>query len=213
MVSHWMIQPNFLLPGITSNLTSRIKYTAVDGVPSSVCYSIPSENLVVYDKFFRGSISLTLSNAPSSNSTTLWQPRPKPLAHFDVRIREGDIAVETNINEHPRLKFTKLRSQYKSNNSVFLDTCIFDCSSVVRIFSFDDICNYFTNEQRKVSFINNDHTIFASTVHSNVINTSRSNLATILTSSKLPLSQEKIPPIIILLSSHIIFPLPYFLTQ
>ena len=71
MVSRWMIQPNFLPLGITSNLTSRIKYTVVDGVPSSVYYSTPSENLVVYDEFFRGSVSLTLSNAPSSNSTTL----------------------------------------------------------------------------------------------------------------------------------------------
>ena len=105
----------FLPLGVTSNISSRIQYTAMDAVLSSVFDSTPSNNLVVHDEFFQGSVSRTLSYTPFSNSTTSWQPRPKPLAHFKIRIREGDVAVEIKNSEHHRLNFTKLRSRDKLN--------------------------------------------------------------------------------------------------
>ena len=177
----------------------------MNSIPSSICGSTPSENLVAHDEFLRGTVSRTLFYNPSSNSITSWQPHPKPFAHFEVRIREGDVAFETNNSEHPRFNFT---------NIVFLlDTCSFNCSnSVVKPFSVDNICNYSTNDQRKMCFTNNDQTIFASTVN-NIINTSRSNLVTRLTSSKVPFTQENILPIIILLPYPTSLPLAYFLTQ
>ena len=144
MVSRWMIQ-RFFSPWVTSNLSSRIQYTTMDGVPSSICDSRPSDNLVVRDKFLQGSASRTLFYTPSSQSTSSWHSHPKLLAHFEVKIRKGDVHIKTNNSEYLRLNFTKLRSQYKLNSFFLLKTFTFNCRSVVRSFSVDNVCNYFTN--------------------------------------------------------------------
>ena len=38
-----------------------------------------------------------------------------------------------------------LHPQYNLNSFFLLNTCPFNCSSVVRPFSIDNICNFFTN--------------------------------------------------------------------
>ena len=80
---------------------------------------------------------------------------------------------------------------YKLNCFFILSTCTFNCSSVVRPLSVDNFCNYSTSGKLKVCFIKHDQTICTSTIASNIINTSSSNLATTLTSSKLTLQQDK----------------------
>ena len=54
-------------PGITSNLTSLVHYTAMDDFAhSNPNYTTPSNNIMVQDRFCHGSVSRNLSFAPSS---------------------------------------------------------------------------------------------------------------------------------------------------
>ena len=61
---------HFVPSVVPSTLSSRIQYTAMDNVPYSVCDSTPSNNIVVHDELFQGSVSTTLSHAPSNQSTS-----------------------------------------------------------------------------------------------------------------------------------------------
>jgi len=56
-------------PGIPSNLISLVHYTAIDGFAHSTPnHATPSDNIMVQDKFWHGSISRNSSFAPSTKN-------------------------------------------------------------------------------------------------------------------------------------------------
>ena len=59
-----------------------------------------------------------------------------------------------------------------------MNTCTFNCSSVVRSTSFNNVSNYCTAKQQNFKINNQDKTILLPTVVSSIINTISSNLAT-----------------------------------
>ena len=63
-----------------------------------------------------------------------------------------------------------------------MNTCTFNCSSVVRYTSFNNFSNYCTTIQQNFKIDNQDKTILLPTVDSDIVNTTSSNLATTLTS-------------------------------
>ena len=63
-----------------------------------------------------------------------------------------------------------------------MNTCTFNCSSVVRYTSFNNFSNYCTAIQQNFKIDNQDKTILLPTVDSDIVNTTSSNLATTLTS-------------------------------
>ena len=95
---------------------------------------------------------------------------------------EGDVDIDTNNGELPRLNFYKLRSQFKLNNSHFLNACTFNCSRVVRSTSFNNMFYYNTVMKQNVSIDNQDKSILLPIIVSNIFNTTSSNFATTLTS-------------------------------
>ena len=107
----------FVPPGVRSNLSTHLQYTAMDGVRPTIYDSNPFDNIVVTDKCFEGNVSRTLSYSHSERLSCV-----NPLTTFDVIIGEGDLAVETRNNVLPRLRFYKLRSQFKLNNYYLLNT-------------------------------------------------------------------------------------------
>ena len=55
----------FVPPGVRTNKTAQLQYTAMDGVRLTLVHSTPSDNIVVTDQFFDGNVSRTLSYATS----------------------------------------------------------------------------------------------------------------------------------------------------
>ena len=80
--------PNFIQPGVRTNLLAQLQYTSMDGVRPATSNSTPSDNIEVTDIFFDGNVSRTSSYA---NSELL--PRTIPLPNIDIRIREGNLTV------------------------------------------------------------------------------------------------------------------------
>ena len=52
-------------PGVRTNTTAQLQYTAMDNVRPDLAHSTPSDNIVVTDQFFDGNVSRTLSYATS----------------------------------------------------------------------------------------------------------------------------------------------------
>ena len=44
---------NFVPPGVHSNLSTHLQYTAMDSVRPTVCDSISSNNIIITDKFLK----------------------------------------------------------------------------------------------------------------------------------------------------------------
>ena len=63
-----------------------------------------------------------------------------------------------------------------------MNTCTFNCSSVVRYTSFNNFSNYCTAIQQNFKIDNQDKTILLPTVVSSIINTTSSKLTTTITS-------------------------------
>ena len=57
--------PNFVPPGVRTNLSAELQYTSMDSVRSATANSTPSDNIVVTDQCFDGNVSWTLSYANS----------------------------------------------------------------------------------------------------------------------------------------------------
>ena len=58
-------------PGVPSNLTSLVNFTAMDGFAyPTLNYATSSDNIMVQDSFYHGSVSRNLSFVPSSNNST-----------------------------------------------------------------------------------------------------------------------------------------------
>ena len=55
--------PHIVPPGVRTNLTAQLQYTAMDGVRPAITNSTPSDNIVVTNQFFDGNVSRTLSYA------------------------------------------------------------------------------------------------------------------------------------------------------
>ena len=60
-------------PGVPSNLKPLVHYTSMDDFSNpNLNQAIPSDNIMVQDSFYHGSVSRNLSFSPSSNHTITW---------------------------------------------------------------------------------------------------------------------------------------------
>jgi len=109
--------------GIPSKLNALIRYTAMDGDTASITSkTTPSDDVVVHNSFFQGTVSRILSLAFVSKSFR--QTYSIPIAHLKIQMREGDLAIVTNNSELPRLNLdSKLRSNLQLYSKLHLPSC------------------------------------------------------------------------------------------